>query len=62
LTVYKNSDRSKSIQDQIDKLRDQDRLLGLEADRITTTNSLAATTSRARREGLDDQVRGITTP
>jgi hypothetical protein len=50
--------RRKAIQDQIDRLHDQDRLLSLEADRITTTNSLAATAARVRREGLDDQVRG----
>lgn len=58
LTVHKNSDRTEFIKRQIEALRDQDRLLGIEAERITTTNSLATTAARVRREQIDDQVRG----
>lgn len=52
----RNSKKAETIQKQIDKLTDQDRLLGLEADRITTTNGLAAIAARVRKEGLDTQV------
>ena len=52
------SKRAKAIQEQIDKLRDQDRALALEAEQISLTNQIAATGARIRREQLDDQARG----
>lgn len=58
LTTEKNSDRTQAIKNQIDALRDQDRLLGIEQERISTTQSISATAARIRREQLDDQVRG----
>lgn len=56
-----NSKRARSIQEQIDKLRDQDRLLAIESERIKLTNEVAATGARVRREELDDRVRGYDT-
>lgn len=53
-----DSKRAASIQKQIDRLRDQDRLLALESERISVTNSVAATNARIRKEALDDQARG----
>lgn len=61
LTVHKNSDRTQFIKNQIDALRDQDRLLAIEAERITTTQSISSTAARIRREQIDDQVRGYDT-
>lgn len=52
------SKRAQTIQAQIDKLRDQDRALSLEGEKITLNNSIASTASRVRQEGLADQVRG----
>ena len=53
-----DSKRAASIQKQIDRLRDQDRLLALESERISVTNSVASTNARIRKEALDDQARG----
>lgn len=50
----RDSKRAEGIQKQIDKLRDQDRLLGIEADRIRLTNDLAATAERRRVLGLGE--------
>jgi TP901 family phage tail tape measure protein len=50
----RDSKRAKGIEEQIDKLRDQDRLLGLEAERIRTTNDVAAAGARARALGLSE--------
>lgn len=50
----RDSKRADGIQKQIDKLRDQDRLLGIEADQIRTTNDIAATAERRRVLGLGD--------
>jgi TP901 family phage tail tape measure protein len=52
------SKKAKAIQEQIDKLREQDRALALEGERINLTNQIAATGARVRREQLDDQARG----
>jgi len=52
------SKKAKTIQEQIDKLREQDRALALEGERINLTNQIAATGARVRREQLDDQARG----
>ena len=52
------SKKAKAIQEQIDKLREQDRALALEAERINLTNQVAATGARIRKEQLDDQARG----
>lgn len=54
----RDSKKSKNIQEQIEKLRDQDRLLSLEAERIQLTNDVAAIGARIKKEGLEDQVRG----
>lgn len=50
----RDSKRAVGIQAQIDKLRDQDRLLGIEADRIRLTNDIAATAERRRVLGLNE--------
>lgn len=50
----RDSKRAGGIQKQIDALRDQDRLLSIEAERITTTNQLAATAERRRVLGLGE--------
>jgi TP901 family phage tail tape measure protein len=52
------SKRATAIKEQIDKLREQDRALALEAERISLNNQIAATGARIRREQLDDQARG----
>jgi TP901 family phage tail tape measure protein len=52
------SKKAKAIQEQIDKLREQDRALALEAERINLTNQVAATGARIRKEQLGDQARG----
>ena len=52
-----DSKKAESIQKQIDKLQDQDRLLSLEAERIQLTNEVSATGARIKREALDDQIR-----
>ena len=54
LAVGKDETRKKQIQAQIDKLRDQDRALSLEQDRIRLTNDLAATAARQRSLGLGE--------
>ena len=54
LTVGKDESRKKQIQGQIDALRDQDRALGLEQDRIRLTNDLASTAARQRALGLGE--------
>ena len=50
----RDSKRAEGIQKQIDKLRDQDRLLGIEAERIRLTNDIAATSERRRVLGLGE--------
>lgn len=50
----RDSKRAEGIQKQIDKLRDQDRLLGIEADKIRLTNDIAATAERRRLLGLGE--------
>lgn len=50
----RDSKRAEGIQKQIDKLRDQDRLLGIEADKIRLTNDIAATAERRRVLGLGE--------
>jgi hypothetical protein len=52
------SKKAQSIQKQIDKLRDADRALGLEAEKTRLTQEVAATAGRVKREVLDDQARG----
>lgn len=52
------SKKAKAIQEQIDALRDQDRLLSLEGERISLTNQVAATSAKERKEQLADQAAG----
>lgn len=52
------SKKAAAIKEQIDRLREQDRALSLEAERIRLNNEIAATGARVRREQLDDQARG----
>lgn len=52
----RDSKRAKGIQEQIDKLRDQDSLLQIEQERIRLTNEIAATGARVRKEGLEENV------
>lgn len=52
----RDSKRAQSIQAQIDKLNDQDKLLGIEQERIRLTNDIAATGARVRKEGLEENV------
>lgn len=54
----RDSKRAKALQEQIDKLRDQDRLLALEAEKIRLTNEISTTGARVRKEALDAQLEG----
>ena len=58
LGLDSGSKQARGIQEQIDKLREQDRALALEGERIRLNNEIAATGARVRREQLDDQARG----
>lgn len=52
------SKKAKSIQEQIDKLKDTARALDLEAEKTRLTSDVAATAARVKKETLDDQARG----
>lgn len=52
------SKKAKSIQEQIDKLRDASRGLDLEAEKTRLTSDVAATAARVKREALNDQALG----